>query len=94
MFPQNEISYVHSYISAPGPPADVRCGSLAKKSLNVTWSMPDDPNGVIRGYNVSWKKIRNKNEKLEDGPGGPFENEFTSMKNLTNIGGGELGKSV
>jgi hypothetical protein len=64
---------------------------LAKKSLNVSWSKPDDPNGVIRSYNVSWKKIENNDEPGKD-LGVNSGSDETEKQSLTNIGNGELGK--
>ena len=69
---------------------NVKCGTLAKKSLNVSWSKPTNPNGVIRRYKVSWQKIKNKNAK-ENEPGDERDVK-TVDKRLTNIGDGKLGK--
>ena len=69
----------------------MQCGSLARNSLNVSWSKPDDPNGVIRSYNVSWKKIRNKDEPDKD-LGVNSGSNATKKQSLTNIGNDELGK--
>ncbi|CAB4020177.1 phosphatidylinositol phosphatase PTPRQ isoform X1, partial [Paramuricea clavata] len=71
----------------PGPPSNLRCGSPAKKSLDVSWSKPVDPNGVIRSYNVSWKKIRNKDAPDNESGSG---SDATEKQSLTNIGNGEL----
>ncbi|XP_046841964.1 titin-like isoform X3 [Xenia sp. Carnegie-2017] len=47
--------------SIPGIPSNVACGTSAKKSLNVSWKEPLDPNGKVRLYKLTWMKLRNRN---------------------------------
>lgn len=50
-----------SFSSAPGEPDNVDLKVISATQLNLTWKSPRDPNGVIIGYRVIWKMVRNDN---------------------------------
>ncbi len=41
----------------PGVPDNVKLSSVSYSELNLTWEKPKDPNGIILGYVVTWKKV-------------------------------------
>ena len=79
------------FVTVPGLPRAVQCGKSTSKSLSVSWLEPGNPNGVIRGYRVSWEKIKNINSEENDPVKNPGRDETTN-RILTNIGRGKLGK--
>ncbi|XP_028413458.1 titin-like isoform X2 [Dendronephthya gigantea] len=45
--------------SLPSAPASVKIISVSSSQLNITWQPPADPNGVITGYYITWRMIKN-----------------------------------
>ena len=43
----------------PGPPVILELTNISFSQLNVTWMRPDNPNGVIKGYYVTWRMVTN-----------------------------------
>ena len=41
--------------TAPGRPLGLQAAFLSKSEIQVTWSPPDDPNGVITQYRIFYK---------------------------------------
>ena len=39
--------------AAPGPPTDVQVVEVDESLINVTWSLPAQPNGIITGMYVT-----------------------------------------
>lgn len=71
------FSYVHVHIglcvltlTAPGPPTDVQVIELDESLINVTWSLPAMPNGIITGMYTStltsWLFCNCRNYKSSD----------------------------
>ncbi|XP_046863649.1 phosphatidylinositol phosphatase PTPRQ-like isoform X3 [Xenia sp. Carnegie-2017] len=58
---ENSTNEYRTNEDVPGVPSNVSCGQLAKKSLNVSWKEPLDPNGKVRLYKLTWIKLRNRN---------------------------------
>ena len=44
--------FVHALV--PGPPHNVRAVPVSKDTIRVLWEPPLEPNGIIRGYTVSF----------------------------------------
>ena len=45
----------------PSVPDNVNVIAQSSTMLQVTWFPPLDPNGVITGYNITWKLIKDDN---------------------------------
>ena len=45
----------------PSVPHNVNVTALSSTMLQVTWFPPLHPNGVITGYNITWKLIEDDN---------------------------------
>lgn len=52
---------------APGKPDNVSLVPVSATQLNLTWESPSDPNGIITGYRVIWKMVRDDNNMLIKG---------------------------
>ncbi len=48
-----------SYCIVPGPVSDLS-GTPTQNSLEITWSPPEEPNGVVIGYEITYR-INNSN---------------------------------
>ena len=44
---------------APSAPTNVKVVAVSSSRLDITWQPPSDPNGVITGYNITWRMTRN-----------------------------------
>ncbi|KAG7177304.1 sidekick-1-like 2, partial [Homarus americanus] len=49
---------------APGPPVITSVVSSSFSSIRVSWSSPENPNGIITKYNVSWTWEGNKDHDI------------------------------
>ena len=77
------------FLSAPGKPDDVKLLSIHSSQLHLTWQKPQNPNGIIRGYVVTWKKVLNDwNETVN----GALEHR-TTEGNVNSFTIRELGES-
>ncbi|XP_028413448.1 tyrosine-protein phosphatase Lar-like isoform X5 [Dendronephthya gigantea] len=43
----------------PSAPTSVKIISVSSSQLNIKWQPPADPNGVITGYYITWRMIKN-----------------------------------
>lgn len=71
----------------PGKPVHLTCNTSAfAKSLKIKWLEPSDPNGIIRGYNIFWRKLKNINAIQTENNGTYFNsttvNKSVSIENL------------
>jgi len=44
---------------APSAPTNVEVISISSSQLDITWQPPFEHNGVIIGYNITWRMITN-----------------------------------
>ena len=44
---------------APSAPTSVEVIVVSSSQLNITWQPPSAPNGVIIGYNITWRMTKN-----------------------------------
>ncbi|CAB4035820.1 phosphatidylinositol phosphatase PTPRQ [Paramuricea clavata] len=44
--------------STPGKPGNVQLERISSTELDLTWTSPSDPNGVITGYRIVWSILR------------------------------------
>ena len=58
--------YSKTLISVPGPPSKVKVEVLNSTAVKVEWKPPDenDQNGVIRGYQIHYVRVNEKEEAL------------------------------
>lgn len=63
---------------APGEPGSVKLAVISSTQLNLTWASPSDPNGVITGYRVIWRMVRDNNDV--------FVNDSSSRTEIINNG--------
>ena len=61
------------FVLVPGVPDNVQLMQSSATQLSLTWARPLDPNGVISGYFVTWKKIKDDKNKTVD----PASNQTT-----------------
>ena len=47
---------------APGPPSNLRLVPIDSTSLNFSWELPTQPNGVVIGYNYSCTQTESAEE--------------------------------
>jgi flagellar basal body rod protein FlgC len=86
-FYRNECLF--SFSLAPGKPDDVKLLSINSSQLLLTWQKPQNPNGIIRGYVVTWEKVVNDwNETVN----GTLEHR-TTEGNVNSFTIRELGES-
>ena len=50
-------AYVVTYFVVSGPPSSLNISNIGVEAdtFNVSWKLPTQPNGVIRGYEVQYK---------------------------------------
>ena len=63
---------------APGEPGSVNLTVISATQLNLTWVSPSDPNGVIIGYRIIWKIVKDDNNI--------FVNDSNSKTEIINNG--------
>lgn len=51
---QPPMIFFYAIFSAPSEPINVRAVDSSNMSITVSWTVPSMPNGVIRGYIVSY----------------------------------------
>ena len=57
------------HFPVPGPVSGLLCKKNSSESVHISWSVPREPNGDIRGYNVSYREIEgNASEEFKVGP--------------------------
>ena len=74
---------------APGEPGSVDLTVISAAQLNLTWASPSDPNGVIIGYRVIWKIVRDDNNMLieaSDSKTQVINNENAELFSIVNLG--------
>lgn len=63
---------------APSAPTDVKVIAVSSSQLSITWKPPLDPNGVITGYDITWRMTETDlNTK-------PENNAFNRIPSLLN----------
>ena len=61
--------YFRCNFPVPGPVYGLSYRVISNESVNITWSIPMEPNGDIKGYNISYREIEgDASEKFELGP--------------------------
>ena len=68
---------LESFFSSP--PLEVKILNITSTSMTISWQPPRDPNGVIRGYLVSFTP-RGERKCLQDVVGDTTNAELTSLK--------------
>ncbi|KAK8775217.1 hypothetical protein V5799_031434 [Amblyomma americanum] len=53
--PRSQLLQVRTQADLPGPPGPLVFTDITMNSLNVSWSPPKEPNGVITGYLVNYE---------------------------------------
>ena len=43
--------------SVPGPVSGLTYNGISATSINISWSKPEEPNGVIVGYSVRYREF-------------------------------------
>ena len=74
---------------APGKPDNVDLTVISATQLNLTWTSPSDPNGVIIGYRVMWKMVRDDNNMLieaSDSKTQVINNENAELFSIVSLG--------
>ena len=51
----------------PGVPKDVVLTSSSPNQLDLTWETPSEKNGVITGYYITWRIVRNDTNHTVNG---------------------------
>ena len=51
----------------PSAPANVKVIAISSTQLSVTWRPPSDPNGVITGYHLTWRMVKDDLNQSRDG---------------------------
>ena len=64
---------------ATSPPLEVKILNINTTSISISWQQPNDLNGIIRGYQVSYTP-HGKEECLHDVVGDTTSTELTSLK--------------
>ena len=52
-------------IPAPSPPEEVEVCAKSLHSVEITWEKPKHPNGLIDGYQASWRKVGESDESIQ-----------------------------
>ena len=65
--------------SVPSPPLLVTADNVKSTSMTISWQPPHDPNGIIRGYQVSYSP-HGESEFLHDVVGHTTSTELSSLK--------------
>jgi hypothetical protein len=63
---------------APSAPTDVKVIAAFSSQLNITWKPPLDPNGVITGYDITWRMTETDLDTQ------PENNAFNRIPSLLN----------
>ena len=63
----------------PSPPIGLKAFSITSTSMTISWQPPHDPNGIIKGYQVSFTP-HGESECLQDVVGDTTNTELTSLK--------------
>lgn len=53
-YKHKDIKFAFLPFSAPGIPASFSCKNLTQKAMSFAWSQPDERNGIITGYQLTW----------------------------------------
>ncbi|XP_065308715.1 protein sidekick isoform X2 [Dermacentor albipictus] len=53
--PRSQLLQVHTQADRPGPPGSLVFTDITMNSLNVSWTPPEEPNGIITGYLVNYE---------------------------------------
>ena len=61
------------------PPLEVKILNITFTSMTISWQPPHDPNGIIRGYQVSYT-THGERKCLHDCVGDTTSTELTSLK--------------
>lgn len=56
-------SYVSSFFVVPSPPVDISLGDVNSTSVQIFWSQPALPNGVLLHYTLSYFSTHDKNQE-------------------------------
>ena len=54
----NLVLFVHFHL-VPSEPRDVSLEVISHTQLRLSWNTPSDKNGLISGYYIRWKILRN-----------------------------------
>ena len=52
---------------APSGPTSVEVIVVSSSQLNITWQPPSEPNGVIIGYDITWRMTKNDSDESVNG---------------------------
>ena len=63
---------------APGEPGSVELTVISATQLNLSWASPSDPNGIITGYRVIWRMVKD----VDDNP--VNDNDSAKTKIISN----------
>ena len=65
----------------PTEPLNLRASNVSSQQLNVSWSEPERRNGILAGYTVYYKLLRN--DKNENVPGTTWKKEDIASDKTT-----------
>ena len=75
------------YLLVPTKPLNLRASNVTSQQLNVSWSEPERRNGILTGYTIYYKLLRNDRNDIVPGT---TEREETTKNNpaveLKNLG--------
>ena len=57
---------VGTFFSVPSAPCDVNLTMISPTSINVSWTMPKSPNGIITHYNITYIGTKRNTEIVSD----------------------------
>ena len=64
-------------ISVPGPPVGLFFPDVTRSTAQIMWSPPTEPNGIVAGYNVTYREATNpENYAIVDNSLGPARRDF------------------
>ena len=64
----------------PSLPQNISAEATSASEILVIWAAPEHPNGVITGYDLSWKMVENDRSKSVSGNVETNSTVFTKFK--------------
>lgn len=71
------VIYIFVWCTVPGPIASVNISTVSSTELNVSWTPPTSPNGIILHYVFAYTSAPEQNI--------PHEGELTARSDLTSV---------
>ena len=75
------------FLLVPTKPLKLRAFNVSSQELNVSWNEPERPNGILTGYTVYYKLLRNdKNDSVPQATWKTKNNVSERSVLLSNLG--------